>query len=283
MSTNSGPLWTDVVVAVAAVLTLAVAVWAAWYARGQVQLARQTREDQSRPFVVVDFESSVVWLNVINLVVVNVGQTLARDVKLTFDPPLSSSQDKSEQFALQDSALVTEGISAMPPGRRIETLFDLSHERIKTELPMRYRVTVECADAHGRKQAPLSYDLDLSTGYRLRRVAVRGAHDAAEALRSIDRRLASWTVNHFGPGIRVWNSDLDQRLDEEHHEMERLAATRARERSLTPDPTDLADEPAPVVVDDPASAFAPTLPAAGAEPLRAPDVHDIGKDAPVEP
>lgn len=221
MSMDSGPLWTDVVVAAAAVLTLVVAVWAAWYARGQVQLARQTREDQSRPFVVVDFESSVVWLNVINLVVANVGQTLARDVKLTFDPPLRSSQDKSEQFALQDSALITEGISAMPPGRRIETLFDLSHERINTELPMRYRVTVECADAHGRKQAPLTYDLDLSTGYRLRRVAVRGAHDAAEALRSIDRRLASWTVNHSGQGVRVWNSDLDQRLEEERVEMER--------------------------------------------------------------
>lgn len=51
----------------------------------------------------------------------NIGQTLARDVKLTFNPPLRTT---FERRAIENSSLVTEGVPSMPPGRRIEGLFD---------------------------------------------------------------------------------------------------------------------------------------------------------------
>lgn len=211
--------WSAVVTAGATVATFVVAIWAAFYAGAQVRHARELRDEQAKPFVVVDFEPSEAWGNVINLVVENVGQTLARDVRLEFDPPLTSSQEqKREHFDFRSSHLLTHGIPSMPPRRRFEAFFDLSHERDKRDdLPMSYRVTVRCADAKGVEQEPLEYVLDLNFRYGLRHIGLRSQHHTASALEAIRDVLRRWTVRQ---GVRVWNRDFDAKLAEEQEEME---------------------------------------------------------------
>jgi hypothetical protein len=105
--------------------------------------------------VVVDFEPGSIWGNVIELVVENVGRTLAKNVRFTFEPALRSSQEQRDGYDFERSTPLTRGIPAMPPGKRFVALFDLSHERIKTDLPMSYNVTVELQDFKGRDQEPL--------------------------------------------------------------------------------------------------------------------------------
>jgi integrase-like protein len=55
---------------------------------GQVKEARRTREDEHRPFVVVDLETDDF---IFMLAVTNLGTTLARDVSITITPALDSS------------------------------------------------------------------------------------------------------------------------------------------------------------------------------------------------
>lgn len=78
--------------------------------REQAEREQRLREDQARPFVVVDFEPSPVWGNIINLVVQNVGKTLAKNVRLTFDPPLVSSMAGNDGYNFQESNLLKHGI-----------------------------------------------------------------------------------------------------------------------------------------------------------------------------
>lgn len=227
--------------------TLIVAVVAARYAarqvreaRAQVEEARRTREqqaeqarreseegtereqrlreEQARPFVVVDFEPSPVWGNIIDIVFENVGKTLARNVRFTFDPPLESSQRARDGYDFAKSALLTSGIPAMPPGKRVTALFDLSHERVNTDLPMAYRVRVDLQDSQERDQEPLEYVLDLNFRYGLRRVESKTVHDVAKSLKEIERATARWT-QHFN-GVRVWVRNEDTYLAREVEEYE---------------------------------------------------------------
>ena len=92
--------------------TTVIAFAAAVFAGRQVLEARRTREAQAQPFVVVDIQSSPVWANILNLVVENIGTTVATDVRVAFAPPLESSQ---ADLNIAKSALVADGIPALPP------------------------------------------------------------------------------------------------------------------------------------------------------------------------
>lgn len=188
----------------AAGVTAAVAVAAAVFAFFQVLEARTVREDQARPFVIVDIQPSVVWQNILNLTVENIGKTLARDVRIAFDPPLRSSMKDND---LSNSLMLTEGIPSMPPGRRVTALFDLSHDRLSAGLPLRFRAEVSCKDAHGRKQESLGYTIDLEFLYGLEQVTEYGTHQIADALRKIEKNVAKWTGR--GGRLAVYTRDED--------------------------------------------------------------------------
>lgn len=162
------------VAAFAQVATAVVAVAAVIFAWRQVTEARRTREAQAQPFVVVDIEPGRVWMNWLTLVVENVGKTLAKDVRITFNPSLTTTvKDKD----LTKSVLLLEGIAVLPPGRRIETLFDLSHDRLEQGLPMRYEVSVSFRDYRNRQQESLPYVIDLTYLYDLEPLGEKTMHD----------------------------------------------------------------------------------------------------------
>jgi hypothetical protein len=72
-------------------LTFLVLVSAAVVALGQVREAQRLREDQARPFVVIDFEP---WNVFIDLKIRNIGKTLAHDVRFQFEPTLKTVKDE---------------------------------------------------------------------------------------------------------------------------------------------------------------------------------------------
>lgn len=191
--------------ALGTVATAVVAVLAACFAGWQVWEIRRTREEQARPFVVVDVQSSAAGAYLLNLIIENVGTTVAHDVTFHFEPTLHSSQDK---YDLSDSVLLREGIPTLPPGRRLYALFDVAHERMKTDLPMRYDVTVNLRDSRRRKQKPQHYTIDLTHRYGLMRVEEYGIHHAAKALPEIERNVKKWTAPQGR--LKVWVRDEDR-------------------------------------------------------------------------
>lgn len=195
--------------AVAQITTAVVAFAAAVFAWRQVTEARRTREAQAQPFVIVDVVPGRVWMNWLTLVVENIGTTLAKDVIITFDPPLTTT-DKDNHLA--KSTLLCDGIAVLPPGRRVETLFDLSHERLDQKLPMRYEVTVSFRDYRDRPQESLPYAIDLTYLYDLEPIGEKTIHNLVEEVRDMGAELKKWRV---GEGLLVRQpSDLRRSSNE---------------------------------------------------------------------
>jgi hypothetical protein len=85
---------------------------------------------------------------IIELVVENIGSTLARDVSFKFNPSLQSSLNDSE---LEESFLVRQGIPTMAPGMRLARIFDSAIQRQEAgDLPWRFNVEVQFSDYRGR-------------------------------------------------------------------------------------------------------------------------------------
>lgn len=198
------------IVAVSSLGTVLVALIAAWFAWRQVGEARRLREAQAQPFVVVDIEPGRVWENLLVLVIENIGNTLARDVKMAFDPPLSTTLKDSD---LPGGVLVRDGIAVLPPGRRIETLFDVSHDRLEQKLPMRYGVTVEFSDFRRKHREQLPYVIDLGYLYDLDMIGEKTLHDVAASLDKIRQEIERWRSPQ-GKGLTAWVRDADSYIDQ---------------------------------------------------------------------
>jgi hypothetical protein len=202
-----GWLSAERVVAVAAVGQLVVLVAAALYARAQVREARDLREEQARPFVVVDFDISAP--PTIRLAISNIDKTVARDVRVRIDPPLQSSLDKDGDRRA-DLRMLNEPIPMMPPGKVYSTLFDVF---IHDDLPGRYEATVSYRGDRGREYPPETYPLDLSLYGDLEPEWQKTIKDLHEELRKIGGTLERWSAS--GGGLLVLSREDQRRRHEE--------------------------------------------------------------------
>jgi hypothetical protein len=205
-------------VAAAALGQLAVLVFAARYARNQVEEARRLREAgqqlqeaEARPYVVVDFELGD-RPPFINLVVTNLGKTAARNVRIEVDPPFESSLDAKVPVPVGKLKLFTEGIGSLVPGKRIVFLFDALNQRPK-ELPTAYRVTLR----YDGERGPLPADeqhLSLEVYYNVLSVDRDTVHDVSKTLTKLLRRFEQWSAGPEG-GLLVLSPDDKRRRDGE--------------------------------------------------------------------
>lgn len=186
--------WGDVpawIAAVGSTATFLVAAIAAVAAFRQVGEARKLREEQAQPFVVIDFEENEAGHPFVDLVIRNIGTTLATDVRFHFDPRLRSSSYEGQGVDIADLHVLKQGIAAMPPGREIRFLFDegpLVFER--KDLPRKYDVEISFGSTRG-PQEPLRYSLDLDMLFGQHAVVVHGTHHIAKSLRAIAKKMGA--------------------------------------------------------------------------------------------
>jgi hypothetical protein len=217
---------TNLWVAGAAIAQTIILAAAAIFAFGQVREAQRTREEQSRPFVVVDLDISdppLVFLTVSNL-----GRTIARRVRIKFEPPLASSFDNRALTEEQQKAGVslpplvpfevfTEEIPSMAPGKVIRTLFDSMFGERREDLPESYRVMVRYEDGRGSshtEEMPLGFAAYKNLEYIQRHTI----HDVHKQLEKIADAVRRWSAS--GSGILVVPKE------EERKERERLREQR---------------------------------------------------------
>lgn len=173
--------------ALASWLTLLVALAGALFARSQVLIAAQERRDRIRPAVIVDLEMRDDLNGIVFIDVANIGQTIARDVRLTFDPLLPTDGDASQQATQR---FLSRPIPSMPPGKRYRTIFTYLPERSR-ELPRQYRVEVACRDAQDRVQPAEEYLLDLDLIADSLHVSRDGLHQVNATLKKLLSHLTS--------------------------------------------------------------------------------------------
>ena len=186
--------WGDVpgwFAAVGALGTLAVAAIAAVAAFRQVREARALREEQAQPFVVVDVEENAAGGNFLDLVIRNIGTTLALDVKFVFSPRLRSGTYEDDGIDIADFHVLKEGIASMPPGREMRFLFDEGATIFqRKDLPRRYEVEVSFRSTRGA-QDPLRYTIDLDMLFGQHAIVVHGTHHIAKSLRAIAKKMGA--------------------------------------------------------------------------------------------
>lgn len=165
-------------VAIAVWLTLGVFIVSAIYAKSQVNVIRESRQHEFRPYVVVSL--SPTWIG--RIVIENLGNRVARDVRFSFDPPLASSLNDSPW---EESTLFTDGVPVMPPGFVARFDLDSFSTRLSEDsLPRAHSVDVSYTDGDNRF-GPDRFLLDFEL--------FRGAHptspDVGEQLASIAKIL----------------------------------------------------------------------------------------------
>jgi hypothetical protein len=150
------------------------------------------REGESRPFVVVDFDNSAHGF--INVVVENIGRTMAEDISFEWDPPLEGTVDYPGMG--YSWGITSRSIPSLPPGKRLSSLFDETYRRFADNctLPDKYTVTVRYGSAiPPRPRYTHAINLDLGVFRGLPRIFPKS--DVALVLEQI-RDLLSDLAEH---------------------------------------------------------------------------------------
>ena len=188
--------WTDEAQVFLMAAQLLVLVAAAIFAGRQVREARVLREEQNRPFVVVDIEVESGYM--MYLEVVNMGTSLARDVRIEIDPPLESAID----IQINKLKMLNEGIATLTPGKKYRTFFEMSFRRNedRPDLPMNHKARVRYWDEKKKRSFDETLILDMGQYMHMHTVTRHGIHDVHKQLDAIQKTLKGWSAN-IGRGM----------------------------------------------------------------------------------
>lgn len=230
---------------------LFVAVVAAIVAYQQVRAVRATQRESSRPYVIVTAESSPIGWRVLDLVVRNIGQRPAYNVRLALDPEPVRTEE-TPQAPLSEVRMLTEPIPMLAPGQELRTYYDQMEERLnsgRTDLPMSHDYTVEYdsqpePDEKGNDRYRDHGMVDLNALGGAMQPDVLNIHHVARALRDIKKEMAK--ASRKPPGTLVFgNTGGRSRAEAEGILGERGPSTEA-DAEPAPTTEDNAAEPSPL-------------------------------------
>ncbi|GAB4305288.1 MAG: hypothetical protein Kow0097_03470 [Candidatus Bipolaricaulota bacterium] len=151
----------NLVVQVAMVVITAAMAFATWRmakaTRASVEEMQQERRERVAPRVLVYFDVEP-FHSLINLVVSNIGQGPAKDVRISLNRALMTSRGND----VAACTLLARGIPYMPPGQTHRLFVDVAPQYFKAGLPEQFEVTVSYLSADGSCQHKEMYTLDLS-------------------------------------------------------------------------------------------------------------------------
>lgn len=166
------------IAAVAALIGIGFAVW------GIVNAKRDSR-DRTRPVVLAEFRLAPDSDTTFDLIVRNAGQSVARNVRVSFDPPIGEEPEDGKRYMSTFLKRRYGGsIPALAPGQELSNIWWSGHavagrEGLVSEEPTPDEVTVTIAyeDVHGRPyrdQFPLTVDTVLLTTYGVSSSSIKG-------------------------------------------------------------------------------------------------------------
>ncbi|WP_063763099.1 hypothetical protein [Streptomyces rimosus] len=123
-------------------------------------MAERIHREQSEPYVIVDIQPSDPASGVLVVVIENIGSTMARNVRISCNPPLLSAWGDDMTEMVQRA--LSRTIPMLPPGRRLEFLLDNQDRFQNSGLPTAYTFTVESEGPSGTVE-PLEYVVDFGT------------------------------------------------------------------------------------------------------------------------
>jgi hypothetical protein len=132
--------------------------------------------------------------------------------------PLSivPAPQRSVQGGGSEEVWLPELLPTLVPGQEWRTTWDLGRNRKESGLPDKHSVEVKFKDVHEREYT-LKCVLDWGAYKGRQWVVTYGIHDAAKALREIDKRTSKWQEGVHG-GLAVFVRDGDEKDRREREE-----------------------------------------------------------------
>jgi hypothetical protein len=126
----------------------------------QTQLQRDLAKVAAEPRLWADIHGDDATGEVLVLLLGNSGPSIARNVKLMFDPPPPSQVDIKEALEILE-----RGIASMAPGRTLEWVLGAAHSTVHWDANNEYKVRLEADGPFGPLE-PLEYVIILIKGSR---------------------------------------------------------------------------------------------------------------------
>jgi len=153
-------------------------------AEHSLQELRDSRDQETAPYVVVDFDVSS-RRGLIELVVKNIGKSIARHVKVTFTPQLQAS-DESGTNQIREVGFIRNGMPALPPDHEVRTIVDGTVAYFgATGIPMSYDVTVSYFGGLSTAERTEHYTLDLTMYKNSAYTREAGMDDLTKAVKEL--------------------------------------------------------------------------------------------------
>ncbi|WP_130177811.1 hypothetical protein [Cryobacterium sp. SO1] len=118
----------DGIAAIATVAAFGAAILGAFLVLRQLNQARDLAEDQARPYLVALIEESAADWTLADFVVRNIGQTAARNLTISIDPPYLRAHELGEGNRFMDAKFISGLTSVLPPGGEVRTYLDSSRK-----------------------------------------------------------------------------------------------------------------------------------------------------------
>lgn len=146
----------------------------------------EDRDQQIAPYVVVFFDHQT-DSPIFDLVIKNTGRTAARDVEVTFEPPLQTSL---KNYDIEQLAFIHQVIPTLPPEYEIRASVDVIDNALKSvTLPKQYRVKVTYSGGIKAEKREADYILDLNIFNGILETHTRSLTDLTKAVEEISDKL----------------------------------------------------------------------------------------------
>ena len=146
----------------------------------------EDRDQQIAPYVVVFFDHQT-DSPIFDLVIKNTGRTAARDVEVTFEPPLQTSL---KNYDIEQLAFIHQVIPTLPPEYEIRASVDVIDNALKSvTLPKQYRVKVTYSGGIKAEKREAEYILDLNFFNGILETHTRSLTDLTKAVEKISDKL----------------------------------------------------------------------------------------------
>jgi hypothetical protein len=212
-------------------VTAVIALAAGFVAWRQLREARQLRREQAQPYVVCFAQRSPGHDEGVDIVIRNFGTTAARDVTVVVTPQLMRSGHV--QGAPPEPVNLPTMLPVLVPGQEWRTFWDLGSSRAnRTDLVDRHEVVVNYRDSQGTPLPPTPSVLDWGDFSEQVWLVTHGLHEAATALREINKTVKSFKNGNLG-GLAavVWDGDKQDQRRHQRLEQARARQQAAREQS----------------------------------------------------
>lgn len=198
----------SIVALVISVLALPFTIWAAWAAarqskaahdqteiqreqvvaaREQTQLQRDLAHEALQPYVWADIQPDMQQGTVMHVVVGNNGPTVARNVRVTFDPPLPASQHQSDKVESVQRVLAS-GLRSLAPKREIRWTLGAGYDLLSSEGSQVRTVRVEGEGPHGPLPV-LEIQIDISEWRQARDAPDGSLHHVRGAIKDLTKAV----------------------------------------------------------------------------------------------